>query len=81
METADVVLMSDDLGAIGRAVTIGKRAQRVVWQNIAFALAVVLVLVLLTLTIGIPLPVGVVGHEGSTILVVLNGLRLLAQNG
>jgi Cd2+/Zn2+-exporting ATPase len=81
METADVVLMSDDLGAIGKAVTIGKRTQRIVWQNIAFALAVVVVLVLLTLTIGIPLPVGVVGHEGSTILVVLNGLRLLAQNG
>jgi Cd2+/Zn2+-exporting ATPase len=81
METADVVLMSDDLGAIGKAVTIGKRTQRIVWQNIAFALAVVVVLVLLTLSIGIPLPVGVVGHEGSTILVVLNGLRLLAQNG
>jgi Cd2+/Zn2+-exporting ATPase len=62
-------------------VTIGKRAQRVVWQNIGFAMAVVVVLVVLTLSIGIALPVGVVGHEGSTILVVLNGLRLLAQNG
>jgi Cd2+/Zn2+-exporting ATPase len=81
LETADVVLMSDDLSAIQHAFGISKRAQWVVWQNIAFALAVVVVLVSLTLTIGIPLPLGVVGHEGSTILVVLNGLRLLAQRG
>ncbi|NJO07840.1 MAG: HAD-IC family P-type ATPase, partial [Chloroflexaceae bacterium] len=80
LETADVVLIADDLGAIERAVRISRRAQRVVWQNITFALAVVVVLVALTLTIGIPLPLGVVGHEGSTILVVLNGLRLLAGN-
>lgn len=79
LETADVVLMSDDLGAIGQAVQLSKRSQRIVWQNISFALAVVLVLVLLTLTVGVPLPLGVVGHEGSTILVVLNGLRLLAD--
>lgn len=79
LETADVVLMSDDLGAIEQAITLSKRSQRVVWQNIAFALSVVVVLVTLTLTVGVPLPLGVVGHEGSTILVVLNGLRLLAD--
>jgi Cd2+/Zn2+-exporting ATPase len=78
LETADIVLMSDDLGAIAYAVGLSKRSQRVVWQNISFAMAVVVVLVLATLTIGVPLPLGVVGHEGSTILVVLNGLRLLA---
>ncbi len=78
LETADIVLMRDDLGAIAYAVGLSKRTQRVVWQNISFALAVVVVLVTLTLTIGVPLPIGVVGHEGSTILVVLNGLRLLA---
>lgn len=77
LETADIVLMRDDLGAIVQAVRTSKRAQRIVWQNIIFALAVVVVLVTLTLTIGIPLPLGVLGHEGSTILVVLNGLRLL----
>lgn len=77
METADIVLMSDDLNAFGYAVRLSKQAQRVVWQNIVFALAVVVILVVSTLTVGIPLPVGVVGHEGSTILVVLNGLRLL----
>jgi Cd2+/Zn2+-exporting ATPase len=78
LESADVVLMADDLGAIGYAIELSKRTQRIVWQNIAFALAVVVMLVGLTLTIGVPLPLGVVGHEGSTIIVVLNGLRLLA---
>jgi Zn2+/Cd2+-exporting ATPase len=78
LETADVVLMSDDLGTIAYALRLSKRARRIVWQNITFALAVVVVLVALTLTVGISLPLGVVGHEGSTILVVLNGLRLLA---
>jgi Zn2+/Cd2+-exporting ATPase len=81
LETADIVLMRDDLGAIAYAVGLSKRTQRIVWQNIAFALAVVVVLVFATLTVGVPLPLGVVGHEGSTILVVLNGLRLLAHRG
>ncbi len=80
LETADIVLMRDDLGAMVQAVRLSKRAQRIVWQNIIFALAVVVMLVTLTLTIGIPLPLGVLGHEGSTILVVLNGLRLLLPN-
>jgi Cd2+/Zn2+-exporting ATPase len=78
LESADLVLMSDDLGAIAYAIKLSKRTQQIVWQNIAFALSVVVVLVTLSLTIGVPLPLGVVGHEGSTILVVLNGLRLLA---
>ncbi len=81
LETADVVLMRDDLGAIVYAVSLSRRAQRIVWQNIIFAFAVVVALVTLTLTIGVPLPLGVVGHEGSTILVVLNGLRLLVHRG
>jgi Cd2+/Zn2+-exporting ATPase len=78
LESADVVLMSDDLGALAYAVDLSRRSQRIVWQNIAFALVVVVVLVTLTLTVGVALPLGVVGHEGSTILVVLNGLRLLS---
>ena len=78
LESADLVLMSDDLGALVTAVKLSRRARRIVWQNIIFALSVAIVLIVLTLTIGMPLPIGVIGHEGSTILVVLNGLRLLA---
>lgn len=79
LESADLVLMKDDLGAIAYALKLSRRTQRIVWQNIIFALSVAATLVVLTLTIGVPLPMGVVGHEGSTILVVLNGLRLLAN--
>jgi Zn2+/Cd2+-exporting ATPase len=77
IETADIVLMSGDLGAIAYAVRLSKRARRIVWQNIVFALLVAALLVVSTLSIGLALPLGVVGHEGSTLLVVLNGLRLL----
>jgi Zn2+/Cd2+-exporting ATPase len=77
LETADVVLMSDNLEAIPYAIQLSRRTRRIVRQNLAFSIGVIVVLVSLALTVGIPLPVGVIGHEGSTILVVLNGLRLL----
>jgi len=78
LETADVVLMGDKLEAIPYAIKLSRRARRVVWQNITFALAVIVVLVLGAFIVELPLPVGVIGHEGSTVIVVLNGLRLLA---
>jgi Cd2+/Zn2+-exporting ATPase len=78
LETADVVLMGDQLEAIPYAIRLSRRARRVVWQNIAFALGVIVVLVLGSFVVSLPLPLGVVGHEGSTVIVVLNGLRLLA---
>ena len=77
LETADLVLVKDDLGQLAYALRLARRARRIVRQNLAFACAVIAVLVVVNLTHGLPLPVGVVGHEGSTILVVLNGLRLL----
>jgi len=77
LETADVVLMGDELEAIPYAIRLSRRARRVVWQNISFALIVISLLILSTFMISLPLPLGVVGHEGSTVLVVLNGLRLL----
>jgi Zn2+/Cd2+-exporting ATPase len=80
LESADLVLMSDDLSAIAYALKLSRRTQQIVWQNIGFSMVVAFVLVVLTLTIGVPLPLGVVGHEGSTILVVLNGLRLLRNS-
>ncbi len=77
METADVVLMGDKLENISLLVGMARHARRVLFQNLAFASGVILVLVLAALGFALPLPLGVVGHEGSTVLVCLNGLRLL----
>lgn len=77
LETADVVLLGNDLQAVPYALLLARQAMRVLKQNLAFALAVILTLVILTFAIGLRMPLGVVGHEGSTLLVVLNGLRLL----
>lgn len=81
LETADVVLMADDLRNIAYAMGLSRWARRVVWQNITFSLGVIGVLVIFTLLVGIPLPLGVIGHEGSTLIVVTNGLRLLTYRG
>ena len=77
METADVVLMSDALEGVPFTLALSQRTRRVVYQNLAFALAVIVVLIISALGWQLPLPLGVVGHEGSTVLVCLNGLRLL----
>ena len=77
METADIVLMSSNLHHLEHAIGLARKSRQIVAQNLVFALAVIGVLVTCALTIGIPLPLGVVGHEGSTVLVCLNGLRLL----
>ncbi|HEX9030155.1 MAG TPA: heavy metal translocating P-type ATPase [Anaerolineales bacterium] len=77
LETADVVLMADDLGHLPYAIGLARQARRTVWQNLAFALSVIVILVASAFGAHLPLPLGVVGHEGSTVLVVLNGLRLL----
>lgn len=77
LESADVVLMRDDLSTLAYALELSRRSQAIIRQNIAFALGVMVILVIATLTVGIPLPLGVVGHEGSTLIVVANGLRLL----
>ncbi len=81
METADLVLMSDNLRNVAFAISIARKARRVIWQNLAFALAVIVGLVISALGFGLALPFGVVGHEGSTVIVCLNGLRLLAARG
>lgn len=77
METADLVLMGDDLHRLPEAIQLSRQAKRVIRQNLAFAAAVIAVLITLTSVLGLRLALGVVGHEGSTVLVVLNGLRLL----
>jgi Cd2+/Zn2+-exporting ATPase len=77
METADVVLMGDRLENIPLLLAHARRARHVLLQNLIFASAVIVVLIVAALGFALPLPLGVVGHEGSTVLVCLNGLRLL----
>jgi Cd2+/Zn2+-exporting ATPase len=77
LEVADLVLVRDRLDDLAYALRLAKRSLRIIRQNLAFACGVIAVLVVVNLLYGLSLPVGVVGHEGSTILVVLNGLRLL----
>jgi len=77
METADIVLMSDDLSKIPFTFKLARKARTIIMQNFAIAIGVMALLVVATFATGISLPFAVVGHEGSTIVVVLNGLRLL----
>ncbi|WP_246608773.1 heavy metal translocating P-type ATPase [Paenibacillus agaridevorans] len=79
LETADLVLMNDDTTKIVDAIALGKRTTVIIKQNIGFAMGIILMLITANFIEGISLPIGVIGHEGSTILVILNGLRLLVQ--
>lgn len=81
LETADVVLMADNLALLPHTIRLARRARQVVWQNLAFSLTVIAVLMISTFAIDLPLTLGVIGHEGSTVIVVLNGLRLLGYRG
>jgi Cd2+/Zn2+-exporting ATPase len=80
METADVVLMGDRLENIPLLLGMARHARRVLVQNLVFASGVIVVLIAAALGIALPLPLGVIGHEGSTVLVCLNGLRLLVYS-
>lgn len=77
LETADAVITRDDLAALPAVVALARRARRVVAANLVIAATFVVVLVTWDLVGHLPLPLGVAGHEGSTVLVGLNGLRLL----
>lgn len=80
LETADVVLIKNDLSKIAYAVRLSRKMQRIVKQNVFFSLTVILLLIISNFFQVISLPLGVIGHEGSTILVILNGLRMLNRN-
>lgn len=81
LETANVVLLQNDLRKLSGAIALGRRTLTVVKQNMTFALAVIALLLAANFFQELALPLGVVGHEGSTILVILNGLRLLRFKG
>ncbi len=77
LETADIVLMADKLEKIAVAIHLGRRSQLIVKQNIVVALGFIVLLLVGNFLGNINLPIGVIGHEGSTVLVTLSGLRLL----
>lgn len=77
LETADMVLMKNELSKITDTINLSRRMSRIVKQNIIFSLSVITLLILSNFLQVIDMPLGVIGHEGSTILVILNGLRLL----
>ncbi len=77
LETADIVLMADRLEKLEQAIHLGRRSQSIVKQNITFALSFIVLLLITNFTGNITMPLGVIGHEGSTVIVTLSGLRLL----
>lgn len=80
LDTADAVVVRDDLTTVPAAVTLSRRARRIVAQNLVIAAVFIGGLVLWDLIGTLPLPLGVLGHEGSTVIVGLNGLRMLRNN-
>lgn len=79
LQAADVALLADDLERLPDAQRLAKRTAGIIRQNLGFALAAMAILVTGSLFFDLPLPLAVVGHEGGTVLVVLNGLRLLKE--
>jgi len=77
MNAADVVLMRDRLDAIPDLIRLGRKTRRIIRANLVFAAGVIVALTVSSLFFRLPLPLAVLGHEGSTVLVILNGLRLL----
>lgn len=77
MDVADAVLMKNDLQKLSYTHKVAKKMNKIIWQNITFSMLVVVLLVCLNFLGKMNLPIGVVFHEGSTLLVILNGLRML----
>jgi Cd2+/Zn2+-exporting ATPase len=80
LEQADIVLMHDKIENVEEAFVLSRRARAIIRQNVIISLGVILFLIISALAEKINLTTGVIGHEGSTVLVILNGLRLLRRN-
>ncbi|MGX7092249.1 heavy metal translocating P-type ATPase [Hutsoniella sourekii] len=78
MESADLVIVQNDLSKLFHSFELSKHLNTIIKQNVIFAVGVIIALIIMNLFGLLPLPLAVVCHEGSTILVILNGLRLLA---
>jgi len=81
LETADVVLMADDLHNIPYLIALSRQTRQTLLVNLGFAMAMIALMIAAIFTADLPLPLAVVGHEGGTVLVSLNGLRLLLYTG
>lgn len=79
LQAADVALLSEDMTRLAEARRLARRTRAIIRQNLGFALGMMGLLVASALFLDLPLPLAVIGHEGGTVLVVLNGLRLLAD--
>lgn len=77
METADIILVKNNLCRVPFILGMAKKTNQIIKQNIIFSLGVILLLITANIMQFMNLPLGVLGHEGSTILVILNGLRML----
>lgn len=79
LQAADVALLAEDMTRLAAARKLAHRTRRIIRQNLGFALGMMTLLVVSALFFELPLPLAVIGHEGGTVLVVLNGLRLLSD--
>jgi Cd2+/Zn2+-exporting ATPase len=77
MDIADVVILENNLAKLVYTHKLSKKMKQIIKQNIIFSIAIILLLVLINILQILTIPLAVIGHEGSTILVILNGLRLL----
>ena len=77
LQAAEVALLSEDMQRLALAHRLARRTARIIKQNLIFSIGAMVVLVIAGLFFALPLPLAVIGHEGGTLLVVLNGLRLL----
>jgi cation transport ATPase len=78
LETSDIVVVGDELAVVPALIAMSRRAHRVMVQNLILAATVIVSLATIDLLASLPLPAAVAGHEGSTLVVALNGLRLLS---
>ncbi len=79
LQAADVALLSEDMKKLADAHRLARRTAAIIRQNLGCAISAMVLLVMGSLFFDLPLPLAVIGHEGGTVLVVLNGLRLLSD--
>lgn len=81
LEAADVVILNDDLSVVPWSIRLTRRVRRIMFVNLIFAMSVIVLLAAFSLVGWIPMGVGVIGHEGSTLIVVAISLLILTWKG